>query len=212
MRRFQARSCTNPDCGLRFPVDEGSALGSSCPRCGAPTRLVDTPYTTAPAPAPGSAPGPPLLGLLDNIRSLSNVGTIFRTADGVGATHLHLGGVTPTPDHPRLAKTALGAEASVPWSHHPDPVRAAHTLVEAGIQLWVLEGGEGPALLDLLPARPDLPICLVVGHEVSGVDPRVAGLAEHVTHLPMAGIKGSLNVAVAFGVAAYALRYGLAPR
>lgn len=196
---------------MRFPVDEGSELGDRCPRCAAATELVDSPYSTAPAPAPAAAVGPPLVALLDNIRSLSNVGTIFRTADGVGVTHLHLGGVTPTPEHPRLAKTALGAERSVPWTHHPDPVAVARALVNGGARLWVLEGGDGPPLPELLPVRKDATICLVVGHEVSGVDPRIVELAEHVTHLPMAGIKGSLNVAVAFGVAAYALRYGLSP-
>jgi tRNA G18 (ribose-2'-O)-methylase SpoU len=149
--------------------------------------------------------------LLDNVRSLSNVGTIFRSSDGAGVTHIHLGGVTPTPDHPKLAKTALGAERSVAWTHHPDPVAATAKIAAAGTELWALEGGADVTLFELLPLPADRRVCLVVGHEVSGVDPRILEQCAVRAHLPMAGLKGSLNVAVAFSVAAYAIRHGLAP-
>ncbi len=211
MPRFQARACQNPQCKLRFPVEVNTELGLTCPVCRTPTLAVDSAYATEPAPAARPRRGPTVVALLDNIRSLSNVGTIFRTADGVGVTHLHLGGVTPTPEHPKLTKTALGAEASVTWTHYPDPVAAATELVATGTRLWTLEGGSGPSLFDLVANPGSGPICLVLGHEVSGVDPRIAALSEHVTHLPMAGIKGSLNVAVAFGVAAYVVRHRLGP-
>ena len=192
-------------------MEEGSDLGASCPRCGEPTELVDEPYDTAPAPAPTRLVGPRVEVLLDNVRSLSNVGTIFRSADGAGVSHIHLAGVTPTPEHPKLAKTALGAERAVAWSRHADPLAAARALADAGAELWALEGGDGDSLFELLPVAGDRTICLVLGHEVSGIDPRILALCSARAHLPMAGVKGSLNVAVAFSVAAYALRHGLVP-
>jgi tRNA G18 (ribose-2'-O)-methylase SpoU len=171
---------------------------------------VDTPWSTEAAPAPARSAPLVLEVLIDNVRSLRNVGSIFRTADGAGIAHVYLGGISPTPVHPKLAKTALGAERSVAWTHEPDPVALAARLVGEGRRLWALEGGPASRnLLDpavLAEALPG-PVVLVVGHEVSGVDPRVLALCERVVHLPMAGLKTSLNVSVALGIAAYALRY-----
>lgn len=155
--------------------------------------------------------GPPIEALLDNIRSLRNVGSMFRSADGAGVQHMHLGGFTPTPDHPKFAKTALGAEHSVPWSHQADPAAAAARLKAAGKRLWALEGGPRSRdlfeLVDDAGAASDPAIVLVMGHEVSGVDPRVLEHCEVIARIPMAGVKGSLNVAVAFSIAAYLLRH-----
>lgn len=211
-KRYQARRCGAPGCGLRFPVDEGSPLGASCPHCGAATELVDAPYQTFPADE-GTPHALQLEVLLDNVRSLTNVGSIFRTADGAGVGHIHLGGFTPTPEHPKLAKTALGAERSIPWTHHPDTVAAAAHLSANGLHLWALEAG--PASQSVFDARTraavsetEGPVVLVVGHEVSGVDPRILAQCERVLHVPMQGVKGSLNVGVAFGVATYTLRHG----
>lgn len=214
-RTFMARQCTAPDCGLRFPVDQHSPLGAVCPRCGAPTRFVDAPYQTHGVTTPeAGAAGPVLEALLDNIRSLRNVGSIFRTADGAGVGHLHLGGITPTPDHPKLAKTALGAEQVVPWTHHPDAAAAAVALQQEGAVLWAVEGGAESVSLfdprlqrDLAEQGPGVRRVLVFGHEVSGVDPRIVALCQRVIHLPMLGIKDSLNVSVAFGIVVYALRF-----
>ena len=209
--RYQQRECRAPGCGLRFPVREASELGSNCPLCGAPTQFVDPVYESHEVHEPRVASGPPVEALFDNIRSLTNVGSMFRTADGAGIRHLYLGGFTPTPKHPKFAKTALGAERSVPWSHCPDPAAEADALVAAGKRLWALEGGaRSRDLFDLVPLAggpADPAIVLVLGHEVSGVDPRILDRCEHIARIPMAGIKGSLNVSVAFGIAAYLLRY-----
>lgn len=153
--------------------------------------------------------GPAVEALLDNVRSLRNVGSIFRSADGAGVRHLHLGGFTPTPDHPQMAKTALGAETAVPWTRHADGLTAAQQLRDRGLTLWAIEGGPraepiGPALAQ----RDGRPLALVFGHEVSGVDPRIIDVCDRVVRLPMAGTKGSLNVGVAFGVAVYFVRFG----
>lgn len=229
--RFRSRRCTAAGpCGLRFPVVEGSPLGARCPLCGAPTEWVDEPYPTHGVPpegerapegvvGPGAQPGARLRveALLDNIRSLSNVGSMFRTADGAGLAHLYLGGFTPSPEHPKLAKTALGAERWVPWSRHPDATTIAAELCTQGRRLWALEGGaRSISLFDpgvaeaaaALRASGDA-VVLVLGHEVSGVDPRILEQCERVIHLPMMGSKDSLNVSVALGVAAYLLRFGL---
>ncbi len=187
----------------------GSELGAACPHCGGPTDFADSPYATHEIREAERPCGPPVEALLDNVRSLRNVGSIFRTADGAGVRHLHLGGFTPTPEHPQMAKTALGAEKAVPWTRHADGLEAARELKRRGLELWALEGGPraeplGPALA----TRRDTPIALVFGHEVSGVDPRIVDVCDRVIRLPMAGIKGSLNVSVAFGVAVYFVRYG----
>lgn len=214
--RHQQRECRAPGCGLRFPVAEGSELGAQCPLCGAATRFDGPAYASHEVHEARVAAGPSVEALLDNVRSLTNVGSMFRSADGAGVAHMHLGGFTPTPAHPKFAKTALGAERSVAWSHHPDPAAQAEALVGAGKRLWALEGG--PRSRDLFelvgpggeaggPGEP--PIVIVVGHEVSGVDPRVLDRCELIARIPMAGIKGSLNVSVAFGLAAYLLRYGV---
>lgn len=209
---YRQRVCESPACGLRFPVAEGSELGSSCPICGAATRFADEAYPTHEIRERRSPIGPRLEALLDNVRSLTNVGSMFRTADAAAIGHLHLGGFTPTPAHPKLAKTALGAERSVPWTHHADASKAAEALVADGRRLWALEGGaRSEDLFDLVelaggPADPIL--VLVCGHEVSGVDPRILDRCERVVRIPMAGIKGSLNVSVAFGIAAYVLSHG----
>lgn len=219
--RFRSRHCTAADCGLRFPVTDGSPLGERCPICGAPTEWVDPPYAThgvGPGAEPVAGPRLRVEALLDNIRSLRNVGSMFRTADGAGLAHLHLGGVTPSPAHPKLAKTALGAERSVSWSRHPDACAAAAALVGGGRRLWALEGGPrsssifDPAVaLAVAALGAEDTVVLVLGHEVSGVDPRIVDLCERVIHLPMMGIKDSLNVSVALGVAAYVLRFGAQP-
>jgi 23S rRNA (guanosine2251-2'-O)-methyltransferase len=218
--RFRSRRCTAATCGLRFPVADASPLGARCPRCGSPTAWVDEAYAThgvgAPPELEGGAGRLRVEALLDNIRSLSNVGSMFRTADGAGLAHLHLGGITPTPEHPKLAKTALGAERFIAWSRHPDAAAAAAALVATGRRLWALEGGpRSVSLFDPAVARgaaelraSETTLVLVLGHEVSGVDPRIVEQCERVIHLPMMGHKDSLNVSVALGVAAYVLRFG----
>ena len=213
-RTYRARSC--PDCTLRFPVADQSPLGTQCPRCGSVTEFVDEPYRTTPILQGHETSGSlQLEALLDNVRSLTNVGSIFRTADGVGIRHLYLGGITPTPEHPKLAKTALGAESMVPWSHHPDSAALAHRLAGAGHRLWAIEGAEDassvfdPRLADQL--RDDAHVVMVLGHEVSGVDPRILAACERILFIPMLGTKTSLNVSVALGIAAYTLRLGFAP-
>ncbi len=213
MPAFVTRQCSRDACRLRFPVAAESRLGDRCPHCGAET-IVDVAYDSHEARDVGAekTAGAPLEVLLDNVRSLRNVGSMFRTADGAGVSHMHLCGFTPTPEHPQMAKTALGAEASVPWTLHRDGAAAATWLQSSGRRLWALEGGPRSHALsreDAIAAGEGAPVVLVLGHEVSGVDPRILERCERVLRLPMLGMKGSLNVSVAFGIAVYWLRFGL---
>jgi tRNA G18 (ribose-2'-O)-methylase SpoU len=187
----------------------GENLGvTTCPKCGAPTRLVESPYPGLKVePRPNQKAGPVVQALLDNIRSSFNVGAMFRTADGAGVTHLHLCGITPAPDHPKVAKTALGAEYSVPWTQYWDAIEAAASLKQGGFEVWALEGGpRSESIFEATRQLPDKPLLLVVGNEVSGVDPGLLELCQRVVSIPMQGAKQSLNVAVAFGIAVYTLR------
>jgi len=218
MKRARFWKCTNPECALRFPeVVEGAhqAPLRTCPRCGAPVHLaaqVDLPVELPfphrqprPAPLPPATPGA-RLAVLDNLRSAWNVGSIFRSADGAGWGHLCLCGFTPTPDHPGVTKTALGAEQQVAWSHHPNAVCLAQALKAQGWTLWALETGPQARPLPMLHTEArDLALALVLGNEQAGVDPGVLALCDRVVALPMTGHKRSLNVAVAFAVAAYLL-------
>lgn len=145
--------------------------------------------------------------LLDNLRSVHNVGSIFRTAEGAGLKRIHLAGITPTPTNAKLKKTALGADETVAWCYHLNGLDAARELKDQGYQLWALEGGErAVALMEMSLTLPER-LVLVVGSEVCGVDPAILALCEKVFYLPMQGHKASLNVAVATGVAVYCLRF-----
>lgn len=146
----------------------------------------------------------PVYGMLDNIRSVGNVGSMFRTADAAGLGGLFLCGMTATPPRPDIEKTALGATLSVPWDYWSDSTAAARRIKEAGVPLVALEQTEGATDWD----RFDYPFphCFVVGHEVRGVRSEILDLADHVVEIPMVGIKHSLNVAVSFGILVYAIR------
>jgi 23S rRNA (guanosine2251-2'-O)-methyltransferase len=146
----------------------------------------------------------PVYGLLDNIRSAWNVGSMFRTADAAGLGGLYLCGMTATPPRPDLEKTALGASANVPWDYWRHTADAIAAVRERGIQVVALELTETAAPYDVFPYR--FPMCFVVGHEVGGVDRSVLGACDAHVSIPMHGAKESLNVAVSFGIMAYAAR------
>lgn len=156
--------------------------------------------------------GKPVAVLLDNIRSAWNVGSILRSADGFGFSHAYLCGITPTADNAAVAKTALGAEDSVSWSYHKDAVRLVKGLKAEGWKVYGLEEDARAVSLDsgsLLPGLQNLvrvPQILIVGNEITGVDPELLDLCDQIFFLPMHGEKRSFNVAIAFSVAAYALR------
>ncbi|HYE95935.1 MAG TPA: TrmH family RNA methyltransferase [Rubricoccaceae bacterium] len=146
----------------------------------------------------------PISVVLPDVRSAYNVGSIFRTADAAGLAHVYLTGYTPTPAHRGVKKTALGAETAVPWSQHDDALGLVERLRAEGQTVVALE--RTPRAVGLEQVGPEhFPMVVVVGNEVAGVPPALLGVADLVLALPVYGVKTSLNVAVAFGVAAYGL-------
>jgi 23S rRNA (guanosine2251-2'-O)-methyltransferase len=141
--------------------------------------------------------------LLDNIRSLLNVGAIFRTADGAGYDRVYLTGVTPTPPRREISKTALGAEESVPWEYYRDATEIIDRLKAEGWKIVALE--QTPESMDYRSYRPnaDVNLCIVVGSETGGTAPEILARCDACVELPMHGIKKSLNVATSAGILLY---------
>jgi tRNA G18 (ribose-2'-O)-methylase SpoU len=142
--------------------------------------------------------------LLHNIRSAHNVGAVFRTADAAGATHVYLSGYTPTPvdrfgrSQKDIAKTALGAQHSVPWSHHP---HLATLLPRLKKEQWRIVGVEQDArAVDYRRAAYGGRAVLVLGNEVRGISPSLRDQCDMLVEIPMHGAKESLNVSVAAGI------------
>lgn len=201
--------CLNEQCRFRFPAPAAEAKALFCPRCRGDAFSI-TPAMKEQVPPIIFPPDHLILvGLLDNIRSIHNVGSMFRTADGAGVAHLHLAGITATPDNPKLAKAALGAHEAIPWMYHPNGPEAAANLKAGGFQLWALErlNSSGSSFGSFVP-QTSSKVALVVGNERAGIDPAILELCDTVLSLPMAGDKSSLNAAVAFGIALYYLRHG----
>ncbi len=205
MEQYQFRQCLWEECRFRFPVQVDAIRANRCPNCGSDTCEVGVPVKGKDNQNPGWI-RPTFEGLLDNIRSIHNVGSMFRTADGAGLAHLHLCGMTATPAHAKLSKAALGAQEKVSWSYSANGLETAVALKEQGYQLWAIEAAENAQ--PFFNAEPELPhsrVIVVVGNENAGVDPGILQICDRVFSLPMYGFKKSLNVAVAFGIVSYHL-------
>ena len=145
----------------------------------------------------------PVALLLDNVRSLYNVGAFFRTADAAGCEKLYLCGITGRPPKRAIAKTALGAEDNIAWEHHSDACVVVDGLRRQGYEIAAVE--TSVHAVDLFDWQPEFPVCLLFGHEVDGLRAPLLGLCDTQVRLPMLGRKHSLNVATAGGVVAYEL-------
>jgi tRNA G18 (ribose-2'-O)-methylase SpoU len=145
----------------------------------------------------------PIYIVLENVRSLFNVGAVFRTADAVAAAGVYLAGFTGTPPRKEIRRVALGAEESVPWRYAPDAPSAVRALRSRGVHVVALEQAAGS--VDFREYAYRLPVAVVVGHEVEGVSPETLDVCEGAVHIPMLGEKVSLNVSVAAGVMLYEL-------
>jgi tRNA G18 (ribose-2'-O)-methylase SpoU len=162
------------------------------------------PYLATAAAAPYENLKPlPVSLLLDNVRSLYNVGAFFRTADGAGVEKLYLTGITGHPPNDAIAKTALGADQTVAWEHHPDPVPLLDRLRARNCEIAAVETSLHS--VDLFDWHPGFPVCLVFGHEVEGIRKEVLERCDTHVRIPMLGLKHSLNVATAGGVLIYEL-------
>ena len=137
----------------------------------------------------------------DNIRSLENIGSIFRTADALGINKIFLCGISGKPPNSKISKTALGAENWIPWEYHWQVWKVIEKLKKEKFLIVALEQTENS--LSYNKFKPRFPIALVIGNEVKGVSKSVLKRADKIISLPMFGKKESLNVAVAFGIAGY---------
>jgi 23S rRNA (guanosine2251-2'-O)-methyltransferase len=139
--------------------------------------------------------------LLDNIRSAQNVGDIFRSADALFLEQLYLVGITAFPPNSKLEKTALGSSSTVPWSHHLRLFDAVEEIRAAGMPLIAVE--MTPSSESLFEWDGPERACFVFGHEVMGVDRELIRQADAVVHIPMSGLKNSLNVSSSFAITLY---------
>jgi tRNA G18 (ribose-2'-O)-methylase SpoU len=198
------RECSNPECAFRYPDAESDQEKAYCPKCGA-LAPIDVIIDLSAGKDIFQSIAKRRLNLvvvLDNIRSIHNVGAISRTADGFGVAAMYLCGITPTPEHPRFSKTSLGAEEVIPWQYHPNALKACTTLKNNGFRLLGLENPPNASNLYATDEHLlDFPLALVLGNEVSGVDPAILALCDDILAIPMQGIKNSFNVATSFGIA-----------
>lgn len=147
----------------------------------------------------------PLKVMADNVRSMQNVGALFRTSDALLVEELILAGISGRPPHPQISKTALGAEESVAWRHIEDSYAEALRLKQEGWKILVLEQTFGSVPLHEYSVDAGERLLLVVGNEVEGVDQRIVDIADTALEIPMHGVKHSLNVAVSAGIAIFHL-------
>ena len=211
--------CPRPPCRRLFTSPEvvpGEII--RCPACSRPMnarpvsmeRILEEREKTTPGGAGSTIPRLPLAVLVDNVRSLRNVGSIFRTSDACGVELVALAGITGTPPRDALVKTALGAEQAVRWRYRAEALTALNEAREEGYTPVALENGAGGKSLQdyRWPERP----CLVVGNEVRGISPEVLDACAGNVSIPMRGAKDTLNVAVAFGIAVHHASCRLAGR
>lgn len=142
----------------------------------------------------------PLVVVLDDIRSLNNVGSVFRTSDAFLVEKIILCGITATPPHPDIHKTALGAEYSVEWEYFQDIKETILLLREKGYILYATEQAEGSVMLDELKLEKGNRYAVVLGNEVRGVKQEVVDICDYCVEIPQYGTKHSLNVSVAAGL------------
>jgi tRNA G18 (ribose-2'-O)-methylase SpoU len=147
----------------------------------------------------------PFIIVLDNVRSLNNVGSIFRTADAFLVEALWLCGITATPPHREIHKTALGATESVEWKYFADTVDAVKELRVKGYIIVSVEQAEGSVPLDRFAREPGKKYALVFGHEIRGVTEGVVDLSDACIEIPQYGTKHSFNVAVSAGIVLWEL-------
>lgn len=147
----------------------------------------------------------PIVLVLDNVRSLNNVGSAFRTADAFRIEKIYLCGITGTPPHRDIQKTALGATESVEWEYCLNTMEAVDKLKNAGYQISALEQVDNSKMLnDFLPERGQK-YALIFGNEVFGVEEEVLKACDHILEIPQLGTKHSLNISVSLGIAVWDL-------
>lgn len=147
----------------------------------------------------------PVTVVLDNIRSLNNIGSVFRTSDAFRVESIHLCGITAKPPHREIQKTALGATESVHWKYYPETGTSIAELKNAGYQIFVVEQTSESILLSNVKLDADVKTAIVLGNEVQGVQQSIVDLADICIEIPQMGTKHSLNVSVSAGIVLWSL-------
>lgn len=142
----------------------------------------------------------PLIVVLDNIRSLNNIGSVFRTGDAFLIEKIYLCGITATPPHKDIQKTALGATDAVQWEHRKDTMELVTELQEQGVKILAIEQAEEAVFLQDFTPEKDNTYAIVFGNEVKGVQQEVVSASDQVIEIPQYGSKHSLNISVSAGV------------
>jgi len=209
MKTWHFEICVCTACNLRFPREQNQSAGSRCPHCLGEVEVVFQKTIRGESMRRDKSSSQQKVGrravLLDNIRSAWNVGSIFRSADGIGFEHVYLCGITPTPENEAVKKTSLGAEDSIPWSYHKNSVELVQNLKSDAWKVYALEEDKRAIEIGKQVLLNTESCLLILGNEVIGVDEELLSLCDEVFYIPMQGEKRSLNVAIAFSVAAFAL-------
>jgi len=143
--------------------------------------------------------------VLDNLRSVFNTGSIFRSSECLGIDTIYLCGSSPSPENTRLHKTAMGTVKYIAWQYYSHTIEAVNLLKDRGYTICALE--TATVAESVFEYQPKFPLALVLGNESLGIDPLILQLCDSIVHIPVAGWKNSLNVGVAFGIAAYQIMY-----
>ncbi|MCK5821486.1 MAG: RNA methyltransferase [Bacteroidales bacterium] len=142
----------------------------------------------------------PIIIILDNVRSLNNIGSVFRTGDAFRIEKIILCGISTCPPHRDIHKTALGAEMSVPWEYFDDTLKAVLSLREKGYHIASIEQTEGSTMLQNLSLENKTPLALIFGHEIKGVNQAVVDISDECIEIPQFGTKHSFNISVSAGI------------
>jgi tRNA G18 (ribose-2'-O)-methylase SpoU len=209
---FQIFECQNKECRLRFPSNLSIENFEKCPLCGFKVLPVGTPFTNH---KPKAVVTPPSITqihlLLDNLRSTLNVGSIFRTANCATIDHIYCCGTTPTPTHAKFSKSGLTSEETVSWSYHRNALEIVDDLKRKGFNICSLEvTSQSTSIFNQNSSlKSGNDVLLVVGNEISGIDPCILDLSDSIVYIPMLGTKTSLNVSIAAAIAIYVIRFSL---
>ena len=142
----------------------------------------------------------PVVVVVDDIRSMYNIGSIFRTSDAFRVENIYICGISGTPPSTEIHKTAIGAEDSVDWKYYKSVIEAVRSLKESGYKVFSVEQAEGSTLLNEFSPTPSCKYALVFGNEVKGVKQEVIDLSDGCLEIPQFGTKHSINVSVAAGI------------
>lgn len=142
----------------------------------------------------------PIIIILDNIRSLNNIGSVFRTADAFLVQKIYLCGITATPPHKDIRKTALGSTDSVDWEHRENTLELVEELKSSGVKTIAVEQAENAVMLNKFGTKENETLALIFGNEVKGVSQEVVSASDVVLEIPQFGTKHSLNISVSTGV------------